>query len=74
MPLSSGAVHEKYKVISKNLPETISKRLQALGMTQDSVIEVLNAKGNGILIVRIRGTRFALGSNITHRIEVEPVV
>ena len=32
---------------------------------------MLNGKGKGILIIKLRGTRFALGYNITKNIQVE---
>ena len=48
----------------------MERRLQALGMTCQTKLPVVNRKGKGILIVKIRGTRFALGYNITKNIEV----
>lgn len=41
-------------------------------MTDKAPVTVLNRKGKGILIIKLRGTRFALGYNITKNIEVEP--
>ena len=49
----------------------MERRLEALGMTRQTSISVLNRKGKGILIVKLRGTRFALGYNITKNITVE---
>ena len=58
-------------VIEKiNLPFQMERRLQALGMTQDTVTTVLNRKGKGIMIIRLRGSRFALGYNMTKNISV----
>ncbi len=56
-----------------DLPFQIERRLQALGMTQDTRLQVLNRKGQGIMIIKLRGTRFALGCNITRRIFVRKV-
>lgn len=53
-----------------NLPFQMEQRLQALGMTKDTVISVLNKKGKGIMIIKLRGTRFALGYNMTKNITV----
>ena len=39
-------------------------------MTLGTEVEVINRKGRGILIIRLRGTRFALGYNITKNIQV----
>lgn len=52
------------------LPFQMERRLEALGMTDNTPISILNRKGKGILIIRLRGTRFALGYNITKNIEV----
>ena len=70
MPLSEGKVGGCYEVLEIILPIQMEKRLEALGMTRGTRISVLNCKGHGILIVRIRGTRFALGRNITKNITV----
>ena len=48
---------------SGQLPFTaklLERRLEALGMTRQTAISVLNRKGKGILIIKLRGTRFAL--------------
>ena len=39
-------------------------------MTKETPVSVVNRKGRGILIIKLRGTRFALGYNITKNIEV----
>ena len=53
-----------------DLPFQMERRLQALGMTRQTEISVVNRKGGGILIIRLRGTRFALGGQITKNITV----
>ncbi|MGM9538767.1 MAG: ferrous iron transport protein A [Candidatus Onthomonas sp.] len=70
MVLSEGKVGETYSVQAIHLPFQMERRLQALGMTYQTRLPVVNRKGKGILIVKIRGTRFALGYNITKNIEV----
>ncbi len=70
MKLKQGSIGHDYTVISFNLPLNIEKRLEALGMTYGTVVSVLNRKHQGIMIVKIRGTRFALGKNITNNIQV----
>ena len=42
-------------------------------MTTGTTISVLNRKGKGIMIIKLRGTRFALGYNITQNIRVREV-
>lgn len=56
-----------------DLPFQMERRLQALGMTRQTEISVVNRKGKGILIVKLRGTRFALGYQITKNITVRRV-
>lgn len=53
------------------LPFQMERRLQALGMTKGSVIFVLNRKGKGIMIIKLRGSRFALGYHMTKNITVK---
>lgn len=52
----------------------MERRLEALGMTKNTPVSVVNRKGRGILIIKLRGTRFALGYNITKNIEVRQAV
>lgn len=53
-----------------NLPFQMERRLESLGMTKKTPVSIVNRKGRGILIIKLRGTRFALGYNITKNIEV----
>ena len=57
-------------VESMDLPFELERRVEALGMTAGTGVSVLNRKGKGIMIIKLRGTRFALGYNITRNIEV----
>lgn len=50
----------------------VTRRLQALGMNDGTVINVLNRKKRGALIVQVRGTRLALGRHISSNIEISP--
>ena len=70
MTLNNGIVNEAYKIKNMNLPTKIEKRLEALGMIEGTEIAVLNMKNQGTLIIKVRGTRFAIGKNISKRIEV----
>lgn len=71
MYLCNGKIGNEYKVMDMKLPVNMEKRLQALGMTNGTSVAVLNSKSKGVLIVKVRGTRFALGRNITKNIVVE---
>lgn len=64
---------QKCIVESIELPFQMERRLEALGMTRHTPLSVLNRKGKGIMIIRLRGSRFAVGYNITKHIEVGEV-
>ena len=71
MILKDAQIGRTYTVETVRLPFQLERRLEALGMTRRTSISVLNRKGKGILIIKLRGTRFALGYNITKNITVE---
>lgn len=54
-----------------DLPDRMKRHLEALGMTDRAPLSVLNRKGKGIMIVSVRGSRFALGYQIAESIEVQ---
>lgn len=70
MLLKDIAVGESCIIEKINLPFQMEQRLHALGMTKDTVLSVLNRKGRGIMIIKLRGTRLALGYNMTKNITV----
>lgn len=70
MELRQGKIRGTYVIDSISLPLQTEKRLEALGMTQGTPVEVLNHKSGGTMIVRVRGTRFALGKGITKNIKI----
>lgn len=70
MELQKGHIQGTYVIETISLPLQTEKRLEALGMTRGTPIEVLNKKSGGTMIVQVRGTRFALGRGITGNIQV----
>ncbi len=74
MDLKDAQIGHVYRVLDISLPMNLERRLEALGMTKDTHITVQYRKGKGILIIKLRGTRFALGLNITKNIKVEEVI
>ena len=70
MTLDKGAVGQSYTVASMGLPQQVVHRLEALGLTVGTKVSVLGSKDKGTLILKVRGTRFAMGRDITRRIEV----
>lgn len=70
MYLCDGEIGKSYKVEDIALPVNMEKRLEALGMTRGTKVTILNSKSHGVLIIKLRGSRFALGRNITKNILV----
>ena len=60
-------------VLRMALPVQTERRLEVLGMLEGTRIVVVNRKKRGAMIVKIRGTRFAMGQSITRHIEVKEV-
>lgn len=72
MKLSEGTVGNLYFVKSIELDTPAKRRLEILGMTGNAIVSVLNSKRSGTKIIKVRGTRFALGAEFAEGIEVEP--
>ncbi len=60
-----------YVVCDIRQDEKVKRRLEALGILNGTRIEVLNQKKNGATIIKVRGTRWALGEDISRGVEVE---
>ena len=73
MKLYEGQKGGTFQVIHMDLPVQTERRLEVLGMLEGTKVTVVNRKKKGAMIIKIRGTRFAVGQNITERIEVEEV-
>ncbi|MFA9376081.1 MAG: ferrous iron transport protein A [Lachnotalea sp.] len=71
MTLDLGQVNQTYEIEELNLPLHVEKRLEALGMTVGTTVDVLNNKNQGTLIIKIRGARFAIGKGISKKISVK---
>lgn len=71
MNLSDAKKGGIYTIKQINLPDTVKRRLQILGMTDGTLCAVLNKKHSGPMIVKVRGTRFALGKGFCRGISVE---
>lgn len=68
MKISEGIIHSKYKVVELQLETALRRRLEALGITEGSIIQILNKKKNGAFIIKVRGTRWAIGKQISEGI------
>ncbi|MBB5336204.1 FeoA family protein [Pectinatus brassicae] len=70
MILSDGKIAHSYIVQDMYLEEDIERRLEMLGMTTGVMLTILNKKRCGAIILKVRGTRFALGRQIAAGIEI----
>ena len=73
MKLIEGEIGKKYEVQAMELPLETERRMEALGMTCMTVVTMMNKKRHGAVIIKVRGTRFALGSQIAGNIQVREV-
>lgn len=70
MKLSEGIIGRTYRVEGVAVNETITRRLEALGVNSMTPVTLLNKKGSGSVIFKVRGTRLAVGKRISDGIEV----
>lgn len=70
MTLNLGHENQSYTVEALDLPSKVSKRLEALGMVRGTEVEVMRVKPRGAMIVKVRGTRFAIGKGISSHIHI----
>ena len=73
MKLNEGEVGETYLVINVIADAAITRRLEALGVDEMTPVSVLNKKGSGSVIFKVRGTRLAVGQKISDGILVEKI-
>lgn len=73
MELVEAKKGKEYIVQQLNLDVMVERRLQALGLTLGTMIEVLNQNGSGDVIFKVRGTRLAIGKQFAQAILVREV-
>ena len=73
MTLLEGLPGSEYIVESVDVNEKVGRRLEELGLIQGTKLEVLNRKKNGTMIFKARGTRLAIGKEISAGIFVKEV-
>ena len=67
MRLCDGIPGKTYRVLNLQLAMQMERRLEALGLTPGGHIEILGKKPRGAVIVKFRGSRFALGRNMAEK-------
>ena len=65
MKLNEGEVGKTYLVKNVIADAAITRRLEALGVNELTPVSVLNKKGSGSVIFKVRGTRLAVGKRIS---------
>ena len=73
MTLVDAIPGSEYIVESMELNEKVGRRLEALGLIHGTKLEVVNRKKNGTMIFKVRGTRLAIGKEISAGILVKEV-
>ena len=71
MTLKEAQKDKTYCISGLYVEPAITRRLQALGLNDGTVIQVLNRKREGALIIKVRGTRLAFGKHISSHIEIK---
>lgn len=70
MTLRNGIIGNTYIVEDIHVAENIERRLEALGLFKGTPIELLNRKKSGTSIFKVRGTRLAVGPEISEGIHI----
>ncbi len=70
MSLIDGNVGDVFFVINIDIKEKVKKRLEVLGLTEGTKVMILNNKKSGSTIIKVRGTRYAIGKEIAFAIKV----
>ncbi|MCI9080784.1 MAG: ferrous iron transport protein A [Lachnospiraceae bacterium] len=74
MTILEGIIRHDYIVTDIVMDKTIMRRLEALGINSGSRLQMMNQKKNGTVIIKVRGTRWAIGRDIAGGIQVVPAV
>ena len=73
MTLYEAQKGHRYCIEGLYVEPAITRRLQALGLNDGTIVNILNRKKHGALIVQVRGTRLALGKHISSSIEISDI-
>lgn len=70
MTLLDGRIGDVFLVNYIDIQEKVKKRLEILGLTKGTQVKILNNKRSGSTIIKLRGTRYAIGKEIAFAIKV----
>ena len=71
MQLYEGEIGKTYIVEDMHMPLETERHMEALGMKRKTSVTVRNKKRRGAMVIKLRGTRFALGREILKNIQVK---
>lgn len=71
MTLHSAKIGKTYIVKSLDLDNATKRRLEALGLTVGTHINILNRNHGGAVILMVRGSRLAVGEKIAETIHMK---
>lgn len=71
MTLYEGTAGKDYEISGIYVENNITRRLEALGLNDKTIIHMMTKKKHGAMIIKVRGTRLALGKHIAKSIEVK---
>ena len=70
MTLNESKVGSIVNVEKLHLDSALEQRLSILGLIEHTPLKVVTKKGDGIMVIMVRGTRLAIGADISKGIEV----
>lgn len=68
--LSDIATGHTVRLVAVEVGQSVNRRLMAMGMLPNVEVEVISNGHPGPFVVRVRGTRIALGRGVAHKITV----
>lgn len=72
MTIVDGMIDGTYIVTDISMEGPIMRRLESLGINSGTKLRLMNRKRNGTVIIKVRGTRWAIGKDIAGGILVNP--
>lgn len=74
MELKDAEIGKSYIISSLELDRVTIRRLEALGLTRGTIVKILNRNYSGSVIIKVRGSRLALGKLITKAVNMKEAV
>ena len=72
--LWTAKLNKKYSIENVLIENNTARRLEALGINEGTPVYPLTRKKSGAMVIKVRGTRLAIGKNISTNIEVKEVI